>query len=139
MPKLSVIIPAYNEERTLARCVKRVLAIASIDLQLEVVVVNEASTDRTLAIARDNAFSNPDVRGLTHEVNQGKGAALHTGFREASGDFVAVQDADLEYDPRDLLRLVEPLVDGSADVVLGSRFLSFGRHRVLNFWHSIGN
>jgi glycosyltransferase involved in cell wall biosynthesis len=139
MTTLSIVIPAYNEERTLALCVERVLAIAGRDLALELLIVDDASTDRTREIAGSLAASHPNVRLLSHEMNQGKGAALHTGFREATGEFVAVQDADLEYDPEDLLRLIAPLVDGSADVVLGSRFLSAGRHRVLYFWHSVGN
>lgn len=139
MPKLSIVIPAYNEERTLAQCIDRVLAIRSADLTLEIVVVDDASTDRTHHVARQIADVHPEVRVLRHEVNRGKGAALHTGFREAAGDFVAVQDADLEYDPRDLKRLIRPLVDGYADVVFGSRFLTSGEHRVLYFWHSIGN
>ena len=139
MPKLSIVIPAYNEERTLARCVERVLAIQDDDLKLELLIVNDASKDRTLQVARELAAAHPNIRVLNHEINQGKGAALHTGFRGATGDFVAVQDADLEYDPRDLKRLIVPLVDGRADVVLGSRFLSGGAHRVLYFWHSIGN
>jgi len=139
MTTLSVVIPAYNEERTLARCVERVLAIAGIDLGLELLIVDDASTDRTREIAGSIAASHPNVKVLSHDTNRGKGAALHTGFREATGEFVAVQDADLEYDPQDLVRLIAPLVDGSADVVLGSRFLSAGRHRVLYFWHYVGN
>jgi dolichol-phosphate mannosyltransferase len=139
MPKLSIVIPAYNEERTLARCVERVLAIADDHLTLEILVVDDASSDRTLLLATQIASAHPTVRVLRHETNQGKGAALQTGFRGATGDFVAVQDADLEYDPRDLKRLLGPLVTGSADVVLGSRFLSQGEHRVLYFWHAVGN
>jgi glycosyltransferase involved in cell wall biosynthesis len=139
MPKLSIVVPAYNEEQTLGRCLERVLAIADAHLELEVLVVDDASTDRTLSRARDAASAYAQVRVLHHDINQGKGAALHTGFRHATGDFVAVQDADLEYDPQDLKRLLAPLVDGSADVVIGSRFLSSGEHRVLYFWHSVGN
>jgi dolichol-phosphate mannosyltransferase len=139
MPKLSIVVPAYNEERTIAKCIERVVAIADTDLTLEIIVVDDASTDRTLYVARQIADACPAVRVLRHETNQGKGAALRTGFREATGDFVAVQDADLEYDPTDLKRLVRPLVDGYADVVFGSRFLTHGAHRVLYFWHSIGN
>jgi dolichol-phosphate mannosyltransferase len=139
MPKLSIVVPAYNEEQTLGRCIERVLAIADAHLELEVLVVDDASTDRTLWLARDAASAHAEVRVIHHDINQGKGAALHTGFRHATGDFVAVQDADLEYDPEDLKRLLGPLMDGSADVVIGSRFLSSGEHRVLYFWHSVGN
>lgn len=136
---LSVVIPAYNEEKTLALCAERVLAIADEHLALEILIVDDASKDGTARVAQELAGRHPAIRVLRHPVNQGKGAALHTGFREATGDFVAVQDADLEYDPRDLRRIIGPLVDGTADVVIGSRFLSTGHHRVLYFWHSVGN
>jgi glycosyltransferase involved in cell wall biosynthesis len=139
MPKLSIVVPAYNEEQTLARCIERVLAIADEHLELEVLIVDDASRDRTLARANELASAHGAVRVIHHDVNQGKGAALHTGFRHATGDFVAVQDADLEYNPEDLKRLLGPLLSGAADVVIGSRFLSTGEHRVLYFWHSIGN
>jgi dolichol-phosphate mannosyltransferase len=139
MSTLSIIIPAYNEERMLAQCVERVLAAMDPDLAIEIIVVDDASTDGTLHVARLLEQVHPSVRVIRHEVNRGKGAALHTGFREATGDFVAVQDADLEYDPRDLKRLLRPLIDGYADVVFGSRFLSHGEHRVLYFWHCIAN
>lgn len=139
MPTLSIVIPAYNEEGTLERCVDRVLAIADDELRLEIIVVDDSSTDRTGQIGAQLARIHPTVRVLRHDTNQGKGAALRTGFREATGDFVAVQDADLEYDPRDLRRLVVPLVEGRADVVFGSRFLSGEERRVLYFWHSVGN
>jgi dolichol-phosphate mannosyltransferase len=139
MPKLSIVIPAYNEERSLMRCVERVLTIAEADLELEVLVVDDASTDGTLKHVQEFALQHAQVRVLRHEVNQGKGAALHTGFMQATGDFIAIQDADLEYDPHDLTRLLEPLIAGYADVVIGSRFLSAGAHRVLYFWHAVGN
>jgi len=133
------VVPAYNEERSLSRCIGRVLSIADETLELEVLIVDDASTDRTLEQAAALERQHPQIRVLRHEANQGKGAALRTGFRQATGDFVAVQDADLEYDPQDLKRLLQPLIEGSADVVVGSRFLSSGTHRVLYFWHSIGN
>jgi len=136
---LSVIIPCYNEEATLARCVERVLAIADDDLRLEIIIVDDCSRDRSREIARELAGRHPEIRLLAHEVNQGKGAALRTGFARATGDVVAVQDADLEYDPRDLKRLIRPLREGKADVVLGSRFQSGGPHRVFYFWHALGN
>jgi len=124
---------------TLAQCVARVRAIASEDLALEIVIVDDASTDDSLATAGDLADRHPEVKVYSHEVNQGKGAALRTGFSKVTGDFVAVQDADLEYDPNDLVRLLEPLIAGKADVAFGSRYLSTGPHRVLYFWHSVGN
>ncbi len=136
---LSVVVPAYNEERSIAACLERVLTIADAGLALEIIVVDDASSDRTARIARDFATRHPEIRFVGHERNCGKGAALHTGFRLATGDFVAIQDADLEYDPADLRRLVEPLAAGAADVVIGSRFLGGGPHRVLYFWHSVGN
>ncbi|MEM7466171.1 MAG: bifunctional glycosyltransferase family 2/GtrA family protein [Pseudomonadota bacterium] len=139
MPTLSIVIPCYNEEATLAACVERVLDIESEHVKLEIVVVDDCSTDRSVEIATALADEYPQIRLARHSVNQGKGAALRTGFQNVTGDYVAVQDADLEYDPRDLLRLIEPLESGQADVVYGSRFLSGGAHRVLYFWHSMGN
>ncbi|MEZ4330511.1 MAG: glycosyltransferase family 2 protein [Myxococcota bacterium] len=138
-PKLSLVVPCFNETATLETCVSRVLAIASPKLAVEIVIVDDASQDDSLARARDLAKRHAEIRVLAHDRNRGKGAALRTGFAEVTGDYVAVQDADLEYDPRDLLALLEPLVDGRADAVLGSRFLTGGAHRVLYFWHSAGN
>jgi dolichol-phosphate mannosyltransferase len=136
---LSVVIPCFNEERTLARCLERLLEIDDDRLSLEIVIVDDHSTDRSLAVARELATKYPNVRVLTHDRNRGKGAALRTGFASVRGQFVAIQDADLEYDPTDLRRLIEPLRRGEADVVLGSRFLSGGYHRVLYFWHYVAN
>jgi len=137
--KLSVVIPCFNEARTLANCVNRVLAVQDRTLSLEVILVDDCSSDRSLAIAEGLVAAHPEIRVLRHAKNQGKGAALRTGFREATGDFVAVQDADLEYDPMELKSLLEPLRNGKADVVFGSRFLGGRAHRVLYFWHYLGN
>ncbi len=136
---LSVVIPCYNEEKTLEECVARVQDIADDQLSLEIIIVDDCSRDKSLQLARSLAEKHEGVIVLTHEVNQGKGAALRTGFAHATGDYVAVQDADLEYDPNDLKQLLGPLQSNKADVVLGSRFLSAGAHRVFYFWHSMGN
>lgn len=136
---LSLVIPCYNEEKTLAVCIDNVLRICDDKLNLELIVVDDCSKDRSLEVARELQKRVPRMTVLHHEKNQGKGAALRTGIAKATGDFVAIQDADLEYDPMDLKRLLVPLVKGEADVVLGSRFLSGGYHRVLYYWHSLGN
>src|SRR5262249_12888936 len=137
--KLSVVIPCYNEEQTLATCVSRVLEIQDETLSVEVIVVDDCSFDQSLVIAEHLADKHCEVRVLRHARNTGKGAPLRTGFREATGDFVAVQDADLEYDPAELRGLLGPLQSGKADVVLGSRFLGGTPRRVLYFWHYLGN
>lgn len=139
--RVSVVIPCYNEEATLRNCVRSVLEAfhSAADIEVELVIVDDCSRDRSLEIARELATAHPEITVAGHAVNQGKGAALRTGFAKATGDFVAIQDADLEYDPHDLLRLIGPLRDGTADVVYGSRFQSYGVHRVLYFWHSMGN
>lgn len=137
--RLSIVIPCFNEEKTLETCVERVRKIADDSLSLEIIIVDDCSKDRSLSIAMELEKKYPEILVLTHEKNRGKGAALSTGFREATGDFVAVQDADLEYDPMDLKNLLVPLINGDAEVVLGSRFLSYGPHRVLYFWHYLGN
>ena len=116
--KLSVIVPCYNESRTLRQCIERVLEIADESLSLEVVIVDDCSTDESPAIARELEQAHSQIVLVTHEKNQGKGAALRNGIKKATGDFVAVQDADLEYDPNDLKRILAPLVKGDADVVL---------------------
>jgi glycosyltransferase involved in cell wall biosynthesis len=138
-PKLSVVIPCYNEEQTLQLCVKRVLALQDVDLEVEIVIVDDCSRDGSLRIARALETRHPEVRVFHHALNQGKGAALRTGFRSVSGDYVAVQDADLEYEPQELRNLIGPLRAGHADVVIGSRFRGGGTHRILYFWHSVGN
>ncbi|MBN2319203.1 MAG: bifunctional glycosyltransferase family 2/GtrA family protein [Acidobacteria bacterium] len=136
---MSVVIPCYNEERTLRKCVEAVLSIQDENLDIDVIIVDDCSTDRSHAIALRLRKEYPRVQVIRHEQNTGKGAALRTGFNRATGAFVAVQDADLEYDPNDLKKLLVPLIQDRADVVIGSRFLSTGMHRVLYFWHYVGN
>ena len=138
--KLSIIIPCYNEEKTLAECLRRVLAIQDDRLQLEIVIVDDASRDGSLAIAEEWSRKEPQIfKVLRQADNKGKGAALRAGIKIASGDYVAIQDADLEYDPAELKLLIEPLEKHRADVVLGSRFLGDKAHRVLYFRHYLGN
>ena len=139
MTKLSIIIPCFNEEKTLKKCVERVLEIADENLSLEIIIVDDFSSDRSLLIAYELEDKYSEISVIQHSINQGKGASLRTGFQNATGHFVAVQDADLEYDPKDLKKLLVPLINDDADVVLGSRFLSGGAHRVLYFWHYLGN
>jgi dolichol-phosphate mannosyltransferase len=136
---LSVVIPCFNESRTVESCLRSVLAIRDDGLRLQIIVVDDRSSDRSAEIVETLAAQIPEIILLRHDVNRGKGAALRTGIARATGDFVAIQDADLEYDPQDLKRLVDVLRLGVADVVIGSRFLSHGYHRVLYFWHSVGN
>lgn len=132
--RLGLVIPAFNEAATIESALERVLAQPFV---AEVIIVDDGSTDGTRSILQAN--DDPRVRIVFHDENRGKGAALHTGFRHATADFVGVQDADLEYDPADLARLLKPLEEGRADVVYGSRFASGDEHRVLYFWHSVGN
>ncbi|MEZ4900801.1 MAG: glycosyltransferase family 2 protein [Spirosomataceae bacterium] len=140
--KLSIVIPAYNEEKTIQTVLK---AVASVELiggfDKEVIVVNDCSKDGTESqvFAFKNQYPQLSLVYLKHEVNQGKGAALHTGIRQATGGYVVIQDADLEYDPQEFNILLQPIVDGHADVVFGSRFMGGKAHRILFFWHSIGN
>ncbi|MBV9572928.1 MAG: glycosyltransferase family 2 protein [Acidobacteriales bacterium] len=134
--KLSVVIPVYNERATLRFVVERVLAVA---LDLEVICVDDGSRDGSREILEQLQTEYPQVRVFFQPHNMGKGAALRRGIQEATGDFVVIQDADLEYDPAEYPVLLEPLLQGKADVVYGSRFLGSGPHRVLYFWHSVGN
>ncbi len=137
---LSVVIPVFNERETLFEIIRRVLA-APIEIDRELVLVDDFSTDGTRALypKLSEEFPGATFRVLLHERNQGKGAALRTGFREANGDIIIVQDADLEYSPQDYPKLLKPILDGRADVVYGSRFIGGAEHRVLYFWHSVGN
>ena len=132
---VSVVMPCYNERPTIVKAVQRVL---DAPFPKEVVVVDDGSTDGTRDVLVNEVEKMPNVRVFYQDVNRGKGAALRRGFQEATGDIIIVQDADLEYDPRDLPSVVQPILDGDADVVYGSRFLG-GPHRVLYYWHSVGN
>ncbi len=134
--KLSVVMPVYNEQATLREVVGRVL---SVSFDLELICVDDGSHDASREILGDLQQRNPQVRVLLQPHNMGKGAALRRGIQEATGDFVLIQDADLEYDPADYPNLLEPLIQGKADVVYGSRFMGGAPHRVLYFWHSVGN
>jgi len=133
---LGVVIPVYNEEKTLHLIVERVLARPEV---AEVVIVNDCSKDGTWQTMQNLAQTDDRIRIFTHEVNQGKGAALRTGFQHVISDIVIIQDADLEYDPDEYPKLLAPIIMGRADVVFGSRFLGAGMHRVLYFWHAVGN
>jgi glycosyltransferase involved in cell wall biosynthesis len=133
---LSLVIPCYNEERTLKACVERVLGLASDDLALQIIIVDDCSRDRSLEIARGLAAAHPEIVVMHHQKNSGKGAALHTGIARATGDFVGIQDADLEYDPLQYRRLLAPMLEDRADVVFGSRYLQTNSRRVLYFWHT---
>ncbi len=134
--KLSVVIPVYNEATTIREIVERVRSVA---VDKEIIVVDDYSTDGTRDVLAQIERQFPNVSALYHERNFGKGRALRTGFAAARGDYVIVQDADLEYDPEDYAKLLRPLDRGLADAVYGSRFLSTEEHRVLYFWHSMGN
>lgn len=140
--KLSIVIPAYNEGKTIHKILDKVKAVQLIaNIEKEIILVNDYSTDDTEeAIARYRS-QNPElnIQYFKHEKNKGKGAALHTGIKMATGEFTIIQDADLEYDPEEYNILLKPVVNGVADVVYGSRFMGGNPHRILFFWHSIGN
>jgi glycosyltransferase involved in cell wall biosynthesis len=135
--KLSIIIPCYNEIATIAQVIAKIRSL-DLPLQREIVVIDDCSKDGTREYLQ-TLEKDSDIKVCLHQQNRGKGAALRTGFTSASGDIVLIQDADLEYDPTEYPKLLKPIVDGKADVVYGSRFIGGSEHRVLYFWHSVGN
>lgn len=136
--RLSIVIPVYNEVKTIRELVGRVVAV-DFGIEQELVLVDDCSRDGSRDVLKALQTEHPDWKICFHEVNCGKGAALRTGFAAATGDIVVVQDADLEYDPNDIKLLLGPVLNGHADVVYGSRFLGGGPHRVVYFWHYLGN
>lgn len=140
--KLSIIVPAYNEATTLHLILDKIQLVRLINsIEKEIIIVNDCSTDHTRDAVQKYMASNTEVniQYLEHAVNKGKGAALHTGIKNATGDYLIIQDADLEYDPSEYNDLLKPVISGFADVVYGSRFMGSNPHRILFFWHTIGN
>jgi len=136
LPTVSVVMPVYNEARTVSEVIRRVLAQPCV---CELIVVDDCSDDESWVVLQDFAAAEPRIRIFRHAKNQGKGAALRTGISQTGSPLVLIQDADLEYDPEDYEALIQPILAGKADVVFGSRFCGSGAHRVLYYWHSVGN
>jgi len=140
--KLSIVIPAYNEQETIIEILTKVKSVELIgNITKEIIIVNDFSKDNTKDLVQKYITKNNDIeiKFYEHEVNKGKGAAIHTGIQSATGDLIIIQDADMEYDPEEYNLLMKPIMDGFADVVYGSRFKGASPHRILFFWHSIGN
>lgn len=136
--RLSIIIPCYNESGTIETIIDKILSVELLNIEKEIIIIDDGSKDQTIRILKDKI--EPKVSKIIYkQKNEGKGAALRTGFENATGDFVIVQDADLEYDPNEYPRLLKPILDGVADVVYGTRFIGGQPHRVLFYWHSKGN
>jgi len=139
--RLSVIIPAYNEEKTILQILEKVCQVKLGALQLEIIIIDDCSKDKTVALVEEFIREHRDltVQLIRQDKNMGKGAALHRGIAEATGEFLVIQDADLEYDPNEYTDLLEPVFKDNADAVYGSRFMGSNPHRILFFWHTIGN
>jgi len=140
--KISIIVPAFNEESTISIIADKLLNLYLVNnIKKEIIIVNDCSTDNTEHLIQNIIKSNPtaEIKYIKHEKNLGKGAAIHSGIKNATGDYLIIQDADLEYDPSEMNKLLKPVLDGYADVVYGSRFIGGAPHRILFFWHTIGN
>jgi glycosyltransferase involved in cell wall biosynthesis len=140
--KLSIIIPCYNEAPTIAKILDKIMDVSLLNnIEKEIIVINDFSKDDTDLMVREYIEDNPSapIHYIQHSINQGKGAAVHTGIAKASGDYLIIQDADLEYNPKEYNLLLEPILTGDADIVYGSRFMGGSPHRILFFWHTLGN